>query len=86
MNKWQDAYPELVNKLRWAISTTFSTPDSRYPYQASQALATVFSQDILELVKVGEEFPESLASTDIVRGSLRQRSIVEELDKVTTDS
>ena len=40
---WDDIYPELVNKIRWAICTAFSTPESRYPFSIAQKLATVLS-------------------------------------------
>jgi len=81
MNKWEDAYPELVNKIRWAISTTFATTQSRYPFQASQALATVFAQEILDLVKEGERTPGLLSATGTIRSYRQQLPILAELDK-----
>jgi len=77
--KWKDAYPELVNKLRWAISTTFGTRESRYPYQDSQKIATVFSQEILDLVKHAEDEPGIVGSTDSIRSYYRTHDEVPDL-------
>ena len=85
MNKWEDAYPELVNKIRWAISTTFATAQSRYPFRASQAVATVLAQEILELIKAGEEIPGLLDTTNTIRSYLQQVPVLAELDKHVMD-
>ncbi len=69
---WEDVYPELVNKIRWAISTSCSTPGSNYPYSASQKLATVLAQDAIEVVKLGFESPRLLEKTGSIRSSLDQ--------------
>lgn len=66
---WQDIYPELVNKLRWAICSSFTTPESNYPYGDGQAIATVLSQLIIDLVKEGLESPGLTVSTAGVRRS-----------------
>jgi len=81
MNKWKDAYPELVNKLRWAISTAFATGDSRYPYGVAQKIATVYAEEILQLVKLAEEEPGAVGSTDIIRQFSLQREVDRELDR-----
>ena len=83
MNRWRDAYPELVNKLRWAISTAFATPDDRYPYSIAQRIATIYAQEILDLVKFGEECPEILGSTGTIRSYLQQVKVQAELDKLS---
>jgi len=83
MNKWKDAYPELVNKLRWSISTAFATAADRYPYSIAQRIATVYAQEILELVKLGEEYPEILGSTDAIRSQSAQRSVQAGLDRLS---
>lgn len=72
---WEDIYPELVNKMRWAISTSLKTPASNYPFPASQALATVFSQSIIDIAKQAVEEPGILASTGTVRGFFNQKLI-----------
>ena len=69
---WEDVYPELVNKIRWAISTSFSMKGSSYPYSASQKLATVLSQDAIEMVKLGYESPSLLNKTGNIRSALDQ--------------
>lgn len=76
--KWEDIYPELVNKLRWSIATCFSTPESRFPYQDSQKIATVYAQEIIELLKVFSTEPGVLATTATIRGFSNQRV----LDKI----
>jgi len=81
-SRWADAYPELVNKFRWAISTTFGTAESRYPFQDSQTIATVFSQEVLDLVKLAEEVPGVLYSTDTVRSYFQQQRMKVTLDKL----
>jgi len=72
---YQDVYPELVNKLRWAIATSFRTPESNYNFSAAQRIATVFSQDIVALVKAAEEQPGIIGSTATIRGTLTQLSV-----------
>lgn len=70
--EWQDVYPEMVNKFRWAISTALSTPGSRYPFQASQAIATVLAQDVIELAKLATTEPGVVATTNTIRGYFHQ--------------
>ncbi len=86
MKEWQELYPELVNKLRWAISTTFGDDADRYPFGDSQRIATVFAQEIVELVKCAQNSPGVLAHTALIRG-FRQQNEVDEylkpLDKIT---
>lgn len=72
---WEDIYPELVNKIRWAISTAFGTPGSRYPFGVAQKIATVVSQDVIDLIKLSREEPGVLASTDTIRGHQRQTTV-----------
>lgn len=69
---WDDVYPELVNKIRWAISTSLSTKGSNFHYTASQKLATVLSQDVIELVKLSYESPLLLTKTGNIRSTLDQ--------------
>ncbi len=86
MKEWQDLYPELVNKIRWAVSTTFGDDADRYPFGDSQRIATVYAQEILDLVKCAKHSPEVLTSTGLIRGFRQQRDvdeILQTLDKVT---
>lgn len=69
---WEDVYPELVNKMRWAISTAFSMKGSNFPYSGSQKLATVLSQDAIEMVKLSYESPSLLIKTGNIRSALDQ--------------
>lgn len=74
-HRWEDLYPELVNKIRWAITTTFGTPASRYPYGVAQRIATVLSQDVIDLIKLSMEEPGVLSSTATIRGHQRQTTV-----------
>lgn len=74
---WADCYPELVNKIRWAICTTFKTPESNYPYSAGQAIATVFAQSILETVKLAVSEPGVVGSTSTVRNNLKILQVID---------
>lgn len=65
---WEDVYPELVNKIRWAICTTFGTPASRYPYGVAQRIATVLAQDAMDTIKLSLTEPGVLSSTGSIRG------------------
>jgi len=69
---WEDLYPELVNKFRWAITTTFGTPASRYPYGDAQRIATVLSQDAIDLIKTSTAAPGVLGTTATIRGHQAQ--------------
>lgn len=77
---WNDIYPELVNKLRWAICTSAKTPASNYPYSEAQRVATVLAQDIVGLLRAAEEEPGALGSIGAIRSSLNQGRI----DNLTT--
>lgn len=77
MDKWVDIYPELVNKIRWAIQTALSSGSTRYPYRESQVLATVLSQDVINVVKSSSVTPGVLESPGTIRGFFQQT----ELDK-----
>jgi len=78
--EWQDIYPELVNKFRWAISTALGTQASRYPFQDSQLIATVLAQDVIQLVKLSEAEPGVLGTTSTIRGALTQSKLDKILD------
>lgn len=80
---WVDVYPELVNKIRWAVSTSLKTPASNYPFPASQVIATVFAQSIIDIAKQACDTPEVVASTSLLRGFLTQETIQSGLDKLT---
>lgn len=69
---WEDVYPELVNKIRWAISTSLGTPGGNFHYGASQKLATVLAQDVIDLVKLSYESPKLLTTTGHIRSTLDQ--------------
>jgi len=69
---WEDVYPELVNKIRWAICTTFGTPASRYPYGVAQRIATVLAQDAMDTIKLSLTEPGVLLSTGSIRGHQAQ--------------
>lgn len=71
-----------MNKLRWAISTAFGDAQSRYPFQASQYLATVFAQEVLEVVKAAEKEVGIVGSTSTIRGFLEQEEVRSKLDKL----
>jgi len=79
MNEWVDVYPELVNKIRWAIQTALSSGSTRFPYQASQVLATVLSQDVIAVVKCSTSAPGVLATTGTIRGFFQQTSLDKQL-------
>lgn len=76
---WDDIYPELVNKLRWAICTSLKTPASNFPYGTGQTIATVTAQSIIDLVKTSMEEPGVLGSTQTVRGYFRQVEVAANL-------
>ena len=80
---WQDIYPELVNKVRWALGTSFKIRGSNYPYGRSQMIATVLSQLIIDLMKVAEDEPGVLDSTSTVRTFFEQQFVGEGLDELT---
>jgi len=82
MNKWKDAYPELVNKLRWSISTAFAEGENKYPYGVAQKIATVYAGEILELVKLAEAEPSVVGSTEMIRSFSVQRDADRILDKL----
>jgi len=71
-----------VNKLRWSISTAFSDEKDRYPFQASQLIATVYAQEILELVKFATETPGVLGTTSTIRNFKKQSDADAILDKL----
>jgi len=79
---WDDVYPELVNKMRWAICTSFKTRASNYPYGAAQNLATVLSQQAIEIVKMEQTEPGVVGTTSTIRGFYHQQSADVSLDKV----
>tara|TARA_R100001086_G_scaffold240882_1_gene167407 strand:+ start:570 stop:839 length:270 start_codon:yes stop_codon:yes gene_type:complete len=72
---WDDLYPELVNKTRWAIVSSSQNADLNTTYSEAQALATVFVQDMIEILKCYVESPGVLDSTKSVRGFFAQRRI-----------
>lgn len=72
---WEDIYPELVNKLRWAICTSLKTPGSNYPYSAGQAIATVLAQEVIDVAKMAIDNPGVLGSPGTVRSFLIQEVI-----------
>lgn len=67
---WKDLYPELVNKIRWAICSTLKTPGSNYPYSLAQPLATVLSGYAIDTAKQEQESPGSTQSTSMIRSFL----------------
>lgn len=69
---WADVYPELVNKVRWAICTSLKTRASNYPYTLGQALATVLSGFAIDIAKQEIESPGSTQSTSLIRALLSQ--------------
>lgn len=83
-NQWQDLYPELVNKLRWAIHSTMtqeSTVGSKLVYQDCQRIATVLSQEVIDLVKLWSEQPMVLGSTSTIRGFFDQVRVDSKMNK-----
>lgn len=78
---WDDIYPELVNKLRWAICTSLKTPAANFPYGTGQTVATVMAQSIIDLVKTSVEEPGVLGSTQTVRGFFQQGIIAANLTR-----
>lgn len=74
---WKDIYPELVNKVRWAICTSVKTPESNYPYTAAQRVATVLAQDIVELLRLAVDEPGVVGSIATVRNALLQERVVD---------
>lgn len=78
--EWADIYPELVNKIRWAITTALGTPASRYPFGVAQKIAVVLSQDVIDLIKCSMEEPGVLASTATIRGFQRQTTVTSVFD------
>ena len=67
---WADVYPELVNKIRWAICTSLKTPGSNYPFRLGQPLATVLSGFAIDIAKQEIESPGSTQSTSSIRSLL----------------
>jgi len=83
-DQWKDIYPELVNKLRWAICTAVKTPESNYPYGVAQRIATVLAQDAVAIIQLGEEHPEILSSPASIRGVLKSLDIERDVDSILT--
>lgn len=54
---WEDLYAELMNKIRWAISSTVA-PHSNMPYRESQACARPFARIIVDGLKLQSEAPD----------------------------
>jgi hypothetical protein len=73
--KWDDLYPELVNKTRWAIVSSSQNADLNTTYSEAQALATVLAQEMIEILKCYVESPGVLDSTKSVRGFYSQERI-----------
>jgi len=48
---WATIYPELVNKIRWAICTTMKGNGVPYGYSLGQPMATVLAQDVISAIK-----------------------------------
>lgn len=78
--EWKDLYPELVNKIRWAIVSSLRNQGSNISYSEGQHLATVLSQDVLEIAKAYSTSPGVLASTGTVRGFYQQGQVRVQLD------
>lgn len=78
--EWADIYPELVNKIRWAVQTTLSTSAYKYPFPEAQAVATVLAQDVVELHKLSATEKDVLSGTGTIRGFFTQRAV----DKIVT--
>ena len=72
---WKDIYPELVNKLRWAICTAVKTPDSNYPYSTAQKVATVLAQDTIDLLRTAIDEPGCIGSIPRIRQTLLQERV-----------
>lgn len=77
---WRDIYPELVNKIRWAICTSLKTPSSNYPYGLAQSMATVLSGFAIAIVKQEQSVPGSSASPGLIRSTLNQLDAQLDLD------
>ena len=82
--RWNDVYPELVNKLRWAVVTSVKTPDSNFNYSLGQRIATVIAQDVVAIIRTWEEAPEVLSTIDTIRGCLMQLDAEREVSKALT--
>lgn len=80
---YANVYPELVNKLRWAIATSFADEGSNFPFSDAQKIATVFSQDIVGLVQLARAEPAILGSIATIRTTLQQHQIDTALDVLT---
>jgi len=49
---WAEIYPELVNKIRWAICTSLTTTTrGPFSYSLGQPIATVLAQDVIAIIK-----------------------------------
>lgn len=78
---WKDLYPELVNKIRWAIVSSSPSAGDNISYQEAQHLATVISQDVIAIWKTHATSPKVLGSTTTVRDFYKQDAILAEMDK-----
>ncbi len=56
--EWEVVYAELLNKVRWSISSTASSAGFNYSFQDSMALAHVLAGDGLKLMKVRDKAPD----------------------------
>jgi len=54
---WEDIYAELMNKIRWAISSTVAQ-HSNMSYRESQACARPFARIIADGLKLQSEAPD----------------------------
>jgi len=77
---WRDKYPELINKMRWSIHSTFGGSESSLTYTEAQLLATVLSQDVIDLLKLSILEPGVLAQTTSIRSYLSQKVIDSNLE------
>jgi len=82
--KWNNVYPELVNKLRWAIVTSVKTEASNFNYSLGQRIATVVAQDVVAIIRTWEEAPEVLSTIDTIRGCLMQVDAEREVSRALT--
>jgi len=75
ITNWDDLYPELVNKMRWAVQTTFTTGELSFPYGTAQKVATVLAQDVVDIMKLSASEPAVLDSTGSIRAFYAQKQV-----------
>jgi hypothetical protein len=71
--QWEEVYAELLNKIRWSISTTTADRGAiSCSFQEAQSVAGVCAGDVLHLLKLKAATPGFTWGRDEVRVIMNQ--------------